>query len=1035
MSTESTAAELITIDLTKGRDVRHLGLGELIQKEALSRFAGIIGARIRAAWEAMEKPDGDGLLDADGTPLFSDRQHATIVIRGKRGSGKTTFMRNALALLETDKLDDHLGQGPEKRKDAKLKRESVVRLGVIDPTLIETKEHPFIIVVNKVKQAVELHRKKHGDGGACGGPSYRDWQSSLQDLAKGIALLDGIGSAQPLAADAWEDAIYVMQRGLDKAGASKGLEQELNQFLIKSLKFLGKKAFILGLDDIDTEFKRGWEVLELLRRYLTSPCLITIMTGDLELYSMLVRGQQWDKFSKTMLEYEMKGLDHASPGQERASQVQEQAQQNLQQFRRMVNHLQDQYLFKVLPAHSQIGLLPVSRLSIRDQIRVVARNGDGSEGPEMKLAEFVSRLVVEGFGMGAGAVPIVRELLLSQPVRSLLQVMGQARFSDDKLSIPHQELPAIFTYPLMRCGLTPEDLAGINSAGIFPILVRLLTDRQLWEGGHGLYPNHEDEDVSLSLLVLNVVLRTAMVAEPALAIGYLIRIALPYEFMAARLSQRLSGSPERLQPFIEYAGLDRRVSVTFTASRIAVAIAAAEGKAQQLGVIQVYNERARGLSDLIEAMYGIKIEKGTLITTVGVDGCIKEFFDIIKRAYDTAYSTSLFRIIHNNTLRGNYLNTIDSLVRNIKSEAGRWLASLPVCRGLRPSGEQPTYVTVHRLIALVGRLLELGASTSAEDIARLLRDEGLIRSYAQPSWVGGESKTTKGSANEGKEEIAEEPDTVDDVNVGGDIANVAGSGIVQALRTWLSQPGGGTLPPHIHSRIAARFFYTLAAIDSSIPAREFYLGRLLHRHIIAFLNAVLVEELLFLEGRGNAAGTDKASGPATLRNPIKTDQPFESNLARGAECAYFQQIFSCPLWFMYLNNGSALLEKAAYLDRKNLPYLNKDQLSEMIAVEYKIPDLHSAIKSKKSSEEAEKYANVTFDNLYDLYNSVGVQDVKATSSPAQAADQESPKSTETGKRNTRGRRKAGGTSEVTATETSSPPTPENEPADPDNEAS
>lgn len=1034
MSTESTAAELITIDLTKGRDVRHLGLGELIQKEALSRFAGIIGARIRAAWEAMEKPDGDGLLDADGTPLFSDRQHATIVIRGKRGSGKTTFMRNALALLETDKLDDHLGQGPEKRKDAKLKRESVVRLGVIDPTLIETKEHPFIIVVNKVKQAVELYRKKHGDGGTCGGPSYRDWQSSLQDLAKGIALLDGVGSAQPLAADAWEDAIYVMQRGLDKAGASKGLEQELNQFLIKSLKFLGKKAFILGLDDIDTEFKRGWEVLELLRRYLTSPCLITIMTGDLELYSMLVRGQQWDKFSKTMLEYEMKGLDHASPGQERASQVQEQAQQNLQQFRRMVNHLQDQYLFKVLPAHSQIGLLPVSRLSIRDQIRVVARNGDGSSAPATPLAEFVRRLVVEGFGMGVGAVPIVRELLLSQPVRSLLQVMGQARIEGTKLSIPHQELPAIFTYPLMRCGLTPEDLAGINSAGIFPILARLLTDRQLWEGGHGLYPNHEDEDVSLSLLVLNVVLRTAMVAEPALAIGYLIRIALVYEFLAARLSDRLSGSPERLQPFIEYAGLDRQMSVTFTASRIAVAIAAARNKAQQLGVIQVYNDSARRTAALIQAMYGNKIERRTKIASVSIGGYVGEFFNKIKHKYEESRNYRYHDELKEHTIRGNYYNTIESMVSNIRSDTARWLASLPVCRGLRPSGVQPTYVTVHRLIALVGRLLELGASTSAEDIARLLRDEGLIRSYAQPSWVGGESKQTKGPADEEKEEIAEEPDAVDDVNVDGDIAKVAGSGIVQALRTWLSQTGGGTLPPHIHSRIAARFFYALAAIDSNIPAREFYLGRLLHRHIIAFLNAVLVEELLFLEGGGDAAAKDEASGPATLRNPITRDQSFESNLARGADCAYFQQIFSCPLWFMYLNNGSALLGKATYLDRGKLPYLDKDKLSEMIAVEYQIPDLHAAIKRKKSSDDADKHASVTFDNLYDLYNSVGVQDVKATSSPAQTADQETSTSAETGKGKTRGR-KAGGASEVTATETSSPPTPENEPADPDNEAS
>lgn len=1023
MSEASAPATQIVINLAKGQDVRRLDSNEFIQREALERFAKIIKGRIRDAWQAMEKGGGEVLIDADGTPLFSDRRHATIVVRGKRGSGKTTFIRNVLALLDDGKLDHYLTEpaiGGKPEVGGRQLRESVVRLGVIDPTLIETKEHPFIIVVTKVKQAVDRHRKQYGDGGGAGRPSYQDWQKSLQELAKGIVLLDGVGNSHPLTGDGWEDPLYVMQQGLEKAGAGKGLEQELDQFLMASLRFLNKKAFILALDDIDTDFKRGWEILELLRRYLTSPCLITIMTGDLELYSMLVRGQQWDKFSKPMLDNEKDSKDVA-------------------QRRLMVSHLQDQYLFKVLPAHSQIGLLPVSRLSIRDQIQVVARADDERDAARISLSDFIHRLVVEGFGMGAGAVPIVKELLLSQPLRSLLQVMGEARVNTEKkFLIPPQELPAIFTYPLVRCGLTPEDLAGINSAGIFPILVRLFTDRQLWEGGHALYPNHEDEDVSLSLLVLNVVVRTAMVAEPALAIGYMIRIALAYEFLAARLSDRLSGPADKLQPFIDYAGLDRRVTVTFTASRIAVAIAAAENKAQQLGVIQVYNDSARGTAGLVQAMYGKEIGRNTKITVVDINGYMGNFFNKIKKSYVDSHSKNTSDELREYTIRGNYYNTIDSMVNNIQSDTAKWLASLPVCRGLRPNGEQPTYVTVHRLIAWIGRLLELGTGASVADIARLLREEGLIRSYAQPSWI-------RSDADQGKSrntDVEDEEKTVGSATAAESISKVAETKIVDALRIWLSMSGGDALPPHIHSRIAARFFYTLAGIDDSIAARNFYLGQLLHRHIIAFLNAVLVEELLFLEGRGVAQPKDGSSGPASLRNPITTDQPFESNLVRGADCPYFRQIFSCPLWFMYLNNGAGLLDKAGYFDRKTLTYLEKEALSAMIAVKYQIPDLHAAIKSKTSSDEANVHATVTFGNLYDLYNSVGVQNVKAASNSAQATDEEPSASTEPGKASDREtskttkspkpnqssrKAKSSAASEVAAKETVSLPPAENEP--------
>ncbi|MBF0507384.1 MAG: hypothetical protein HQK57_00450 [Deltaproteobacteria bacterium] len=46
---------------------------------------------------------------------------------------------------------------------------------------------------------------------------------------------------------------------------------------------------VILIDDVDTAFQRGWRVLETVRKYLVTPHLIVIVSGDLELYEMVIR--------------------------------------------------------------------------------------------------------------------------------------------------------------------------------------------------------------------------------------------------------------------------------------------------------------------------------------------------------------------------------------------------------------------------------------------------------------------------------------------------------------------------------------------------------------------------------------------------------------------------------------------------------------------------------------------------------------------------------------------------------------------------
>ncbi|MBF0550001.1 MAG: hypothetical protein HQK60_05650 [Deltaproteobacteria bacterium] len=76
--------------------------------------------------------------------------------------------------------------------------------------------------------------------------------------------------------------------------SGKNLADEFKKFVSASITLLasyhpGLKALVVKIDDVDTAFQRGWKVLETVRRYMNTPQLIVVLSGDLELYDMVIR--------------------------------------------------------------------------------------------------------------------------------------------------------------------------------------------------------------------------------------------------------------------------------------------------------------------------------------------------------------------------------------------------------------------------------------------------------------------------------------------------------------------------------------------------------------------------------------------------------------------------------------------------------------------------------------------------------------------------------------------------------------------------
>jgi hypothetical protein len=299
----------IELHLERSSDAHAFAEKEVIHLSEYKRVKSWISKDID---ESQKSVPLKGVLDRN-------RRHDTITILGTRGSGKTSFLLSILTWFK------------ENRKD------EVEVLEIIDPTLIEEKGHILLDVLAVIRGKVDEVLENNEVGTDNEFIQYRQkWRSMMEMLAHGLPHIDGIGGT--LTETSWQDPEYIMQRGLRSVNAARNLEVNFTAAINYALKILGKKAFIIAFDDIDIDFTKGWPVLELLRKYFVSKQIITILSGDMRLYSLAVRKKQWLNFSKEVIKHE--GT----------------TSERLERLRELVTETESQYLQKVMKPSRRIHL-------------------------------------------------------------------------------------------------------------------------------------------------------------------------------------------------------------------------------------------------------------------------------------------------------------------------------------------------------------------------------------------------------------------------------------------------------------------------------------------------------------------------------------------------------------------------------------------------------------------------------------------------------------------------------------------------------
>lgn len=522
MSASAEKSTTILIDLDHSDTNAKLEVSQLVQQRSYNTLAKRIETDLdnikklyplkKASREENDYPYGSGLV------YFID---------GTRGAGKSTFLHSAYYALGNE-----------------MTKFRVSRLAYVDPSRIERSEIILLSILKALKNCINEARV----GSSLNGENLIErFREQFKKLAGGLSLFtpnhDQLQDLDPELFFEW---------GLERAGHSAELRKNLHALLDSTCQALGVEALVLAFDDADTHAQHARSLLECIRKYLDTPRLVVLVTGDIELYSLMVRDHFYDSLGDAK---------------------HEQAKERADQRHKMVDHLEDQYLLKLFPMHRRLQLRPLWNLLQNGEDRLQLTHSNWSK--KLTPNELVDSLIRRGLRIkNPRDLELYREFLLKQPLRSVLQVLsrcaphydpdGSDTWNPDLSEALSESLRALALGSLYKFGVDVDAIAAEE----LPALTRAVFDLAIRDGDFDtaayLRPQPSDADLKNSFAALSADVTRLCAGKPAAIIDYMLAapgsVAL-FGQVLRRKGKDLKNEEDRQtlrKQFEQYMGIGRK---------------------------------------------------------------------------------------------------------------------------------------------------------------------------------------------------------------------------------------------------------------------------------------------------------------------------------------------------------------------------------------------------------------------------------------------------------------------------------------------
>lgn len=508
----------IVIDLTLPLTSGNVKTVNLLQVQAKTRLDELLVKFV----ENSDLSLGHSNKKSWAREFDTQRFNNTVFISGQRGAGKTTFLRTVLL----EKFNDD--------------QDKILPVAFIDPTLVETHQHILVDIIAKFKQLVNEQLSCCGDEN-----KHKEFTKKLEALAEGLKLL----SNQSGSSD--HDASWFLNKALKHAVGGQTLETKFHELIDTVAEILDQKLFIIAIDDVDTDTSKAYEVLELIRRYLTHPKLAVIISGDPLLYSHIVQGKKIQELSSNHQGF--KGT--------------EQYERNTT---KLVEHLEQQYLAKVLPIEQRIelknlnDLLNATNTGRQPSIQVK----DGKDNIN-EISVYITKFLTAKLNLNEKYLANYIQFMLTQPVRTILQILKntieQRKYSNGyealKTSIINSYIGALRKEEMNLDSLTGSTLHA-NAVGLAQF--NLCNKYGELETGFYARPDGNDESYNVSQIFLSTVISSYLSKEPKFSIGRAFQLMITSGATCNVYMNNVANDLKEgrtSEDYINYIGLNREQNI------------------------------------------------------------------------------------------------------------------------------------------------------------------------------------------------------------------------------------------------------------------------------------------------------------------------------------------------------------------------------------------------------------------------------------------------------------------------------------------
>lgn len=471
---------------------------EFIHRDQLDTVCKILKEKIQLAYN-YDPNQKDGFIS----------QNDVVSILARRGAGKTTFVKSLVHLIRMSNDQIFI----DLRKD-------LLCIDVFEPNQIQNKENLLIRFLAHIN---EMFREKAESLTPSEQYLREQYERATRKLFEALPVIDGVGSGN-LFPD-WDDTAYIADRYMNLASNVKELEYRLHCYIHTGLRLIGKKALLFILDDSDVNIERSFEILEIIRLYMTSPQIIVMLTGDSTLYGMIIRRKFWNCFDESFLHKECTSFSKDD--------------KKFWEYHKQVYRLEAQYLQKLIKVENRIFLNNIyDKKTINEMKNITERYQIKIKLPKsdvFKEIEDLYRDLLSCFNLVNRIVNVQNIYVfhfLAQPLRNQIrllsvydQYLSQKTLQDDNLGELTKGILKVFEIYINQ--LSGDSKFLMAHSPIYPAwLLKFLIENHILTIGSTFLPEMEDDSLKNAVIALGLSCAEQMKNQSGMIFDYWIRVSL-----------------------------------------------------------------------------------------------------------------------------------------------------------------------------------------------------------------------------------------------------------------------------------------------------------------------------------------------------------------------------------------------------------------------------------------------------------------------------------------------------------------------------